>query len=46
MSLGSIPIGFGVAVLSYFVVKVMVEAYQRRRRELRAREESEALGTQ
>jgi uncharacterized protein (DUF2062 family) len=46
MSLGSIPIGFGIAVLSYFVVKVMVEAYQRRRRELRAREESEALGTQ
>ena len=46
MSLGSIPIGFGVAVLSYFVVKVMVEAYQRRRREHRAREESEALGTQ
>ena len=46
MSLGSLPIGFGVAVLSYFIVKVMVEAYHRRRRELKAREESEALGTQ
>ncbi len=44
MSLGALPVGFGVAVLGYFAVKVMVEAYHRRRRELRE-QESEALGT-
>lgn len=46
MSLGAIPIGFGVAALCYVIVKPMVQAYQdrrRRERELRARE---ALGAQ
>ncbi len=46
MSLGAMPIGLTIAALCYVVVKMMVEAYQdrrRRERELRARE---VLGTQ
>jgi len=35
MTLGSIPVGFAIAVAVYFLVRPMVEAYQhRRRREL------------
>jgi uncharacterized protein (DUF2062 family) len=46
MTLGSIPVGLALAALSYLLVKPMVEAYKnRRRRELRLRAESEALGT-
>lgn len=46
MTLGSIPVGLALAALSYVLVKPMVEAYKnRRRRELRLRSESEALGT-
>jgi uncharacterized protein len=46
MTLGSIPVGLALAALSYVLVKPMVEAYKnRRRRELRLRAESEALGT-
>ena len=46
MSLGAIPIGIAVAVLCYFVVKPIVEAYQERRRREREIREREALGTQ
>jgi uncharacterized protein len=46
MSLGAIPIGIAVAVLCYFVVKPIVEAYQERRRRERELREREALGTQ
>jgi uncharacterized protein (DUF2062 family) len=35
MSLGAIPIGLGLAALSYALVRPMVNAYQHRRRELR-----------
>ncbi len=35
MTLGSVPVGFAIAALVYFLVRPMVEAYQhRRRREL------------
>jgi uncharacterized protein (DUF2062 family) len=34
MSLGAIPIGLGLAALSYILVKPTVNAYQHRRREL------------
>jgi uncharacterized protein (DUF2062 family) len=44
MSLGCIPVGLAAAVVSYILVKPMVEAYQHRRRELRSN--SEALGAQ
>jgi uncharacterized protein len=40
MSLGCIPIGLAAAVLSYVLVKPMVNAYQHRRRELRAGREA------
>lgn len=46
MSLGAIPIGLGLAVLCYFVVKATVEAYQDRRRRERALRARQALGTQ
>jgi uncharacterized protein len=46
MSLGCLPLGLGLAVLSYFLVKPMVEAYKhRRRRKLELRSAREALGT-
>jgi uncharacterized protein len=45
MSLGSIPVGLALAVISYVLVKPMVEAYKHRRRELRLRSRGEALGT-
>ena len=35
MSLGALPIGFGLAALSYVLVRPTVNAYQHRRRELR-----------
>jgi uncharacterized protein (DUF2062 family) len=45
MTLGCIPVGLALAVLSYLLVKPMVEAYQhRRRRELELRSGREALG--
>jgi len=45
MSLGSIPVGLGLAALSYVLVKPMVEAYQhRRRREIELRSGREVLG--
>jgi uncharacterized protein (DUF2062 family) len=40
MSLGALPLGIGLAALSYGLVKPMVNAYQHRRRSLR----SEAAG--
>jgi len=36
MSLGAVPIGLGLAALSYALVKPTVNAYQHRRRELRS----------
>jgi uncharacterized protein len=45
MTLGTIPIGLGVAAISYFLVRPAVEAYQhRRRRELQLRHDREAVG--
>lgn len=45
MTLGSIPVGLALALLSYVLVKPMVEAYKhRRRRELKLRSGREALG--
>ena len=44
MSLGSIPLGVAAAALSYVLVKPMVGAYHRRRRELGLRSAREALG--
>jgi hypothetical protein len=47
MSLGAIPIGLALAALCYVVVKLLVEAYQaRRRRERELRSEREVLGAQ
>lgn len=46
MTLGSIPVGLALALLSYALVKPMVEAYKhRRRRELKLRSGREVLGT-
>lgn len=46
MTLGSIPVGLALALLSYVLVKPMVEAYKhRRRREIKLRSGREALGT-
>ena len=46
MTLGSIPVGLALALLSYVLVKPMVEAYKhRRRRELKLRSGREVLGT-
>ncbi len=41
MSLGAIPIGFGLAALSYALVRPAVNAYQHRRRELRSSVETQ-----
>jgi len=43
MTIGAIPIGLALGALSYVLVKPTVNAYQHRRRALRAR--SDALGT-
>ena len=40
MSLGSLPVGLAAAALSYVVVKPMVDAYQHRRRALKAHREA------
>ena len=46
MTLGSIPVGLALALLSYVLVKPMVEAYKhRRRRKLELRSGREVLGT-
>jgi uncharacterized protein (DUF2062 family) len=46
MTLGSIPVGLALALLSYALVKPMVGAYKhRRRRELKLRSGREVLGT-
>lgn len=44
MTLGCIPIGLAAALLSYVLVKPMVDAYQHRRRELSLRSRREVLG--
>jgi hypothetical protein len=45
MTLGCIPVGIGLAALSYILVRPTVEAYQhRRRRELRLRHRRHAIG--
>ena len=47
MMLGSVPVGLGLAALSYVLVKPMFDAYKhRRRRELELRASREALGAQ
>jgi uncharacterized protein (DUF2062 family) len=44
MSLGCIPVGLAVAIACYFLVKPMVEAYQRRRRhDLRLRNRRDTI---
>jgi uncharacterized protein (DUF2062 family) len=40
MSLGALPLGIGLAALSYALVKPMVNAYQHRRRSLRSDREA------
>ena len=40
MTLGALPVGIGLAALSYVVVKPAVNAYQHRRRALTANREA------
>ena len=47
MTLGCLPVGLALALLSYVLVRPMVEAYKhRRRRQLQLRSGREALGAQ